>query len=45
MAVMTVLVTWNCSAITGLAGAIMEDDTGLIKVKHETMAVAAHLCL
>lgn len=40
---MTVLfVTPNWPAICSLAGAIMEDETGLMKVNAETIRVAAH---
>lgn len=35
----------NCAASASDAGAIMEDDTGLMKVKADTMAVAAHFRL
>lgn len=33
------------AARASLAGAIMDDDTGLIKVNADTIAVAAHLRL
>jgi hypothetical protein len=45
MAMMTSSVMANCAAICRLAGAIMEEETGLMKVKAETMMVAAHLRL
>lgn len=35
----------NSAASTSDAGAIIDDDTGLMNVKAETMAVAAHLRL
>ena len=41
-AITEVFVIPNSLAIWSLAGAIMEDETGLMKVKAETMAVAAH---
>ena len=44
-AITTELSIPNCSASWPLAGAIMEDDTGLMNVKADTIAVAAHFCL
>ena len=41
-AITEVFVIPNSLEIWSLAGAIMEDDTGLINVNAETMAVAAH---
>lgn len=40
-----VFVIPNCCAICVLAGAIIEEDTGLMKVNAETINVAAHFCL
>lgn len=37
------LVMLNSFAMTGSAGATKVDETGEMKVKHETMSVAAHL--
>jgi hypothetical protein len=42
IAISTSLPIPNCSAIWNVAGATMEDETGEMKVKAETMAVAAH---
>ena len=45
-AVTLLLVMPNSSAICPLAGAIMDEDTGLMNVNADTIAVAAHfLCL
>ena len=45
-AVTLLLVMPNSSAICSLAGAIMDEDTGLMNVNADTIAVAAHfLCL
>ena len=38
----TVLVILNSRAMLSLAGATIEDDTGLMKVKDETMNAAIH---
>ena len=38
------LVTPNWCAMSSDAGAIMEDDTGEMKVNAETMAAADHFC-
>lgn len=40
-----VFVIPNCCAICVLAGAIMEEETGLIKVNADTISVAAHFFL
>ena len=42
MAIMTALVMWNSSAIWFDTGASMVEDTGVMKVNAEVMAVAAH---
>lgn len=42
IATTTVLVMPNCRAIASLAGATIEDDTGLMKVKDETIIAAIH---
>lgn len=42
IAISTELVIPNCWAICSVAGATIEEDTGLMKVNAETMAVAAH---
>jgi hypothetical protein len=36
------LVMWNSASSTGSAGATIDDETGEMKEKRETMAVAAH---
>ena len=38
----TALVMWNSASKVGSAGAIIEDETGEMKEKNETTAVAAH---
>lgn len=38
-------VMWNCFEMVLSAGATIEDDTGEMKVKQETMTVAAHFFL
>ena len=38
----TSLVMFKDLAMAGSAGATIDDDTGEMKVKHETMIVAAH---
>jgi len=45
IAICTVLVIPNSFAMVPVAGATIEDDTGLIKVNNDTIAVAAHLSL
>ena len=42
---MTELVMPNCAATASVAGAIMDEETGLMNVKAETIAVAAHFRL
>ena len=44
-AITTSFVMPKLAASSSLAGAIMEDDTGLMNVNADTMAVAAHLRL
>ena len=44
-AITAVFVIPNCWASLSDAGAIMEEETGEMKVKAETIAVAAHLRL
>jgi hypothetical protein len=39
-----VFVTPNSRAICEVAGATIEEDIGLIKVKDDTTSVAAHFC-
>lgn len=41
-AIVTVLVIPNSVAMISLAGAIMEDETGLLNVNEDTMTVATH---
>lgn len=43
IAIRTLLVIPNSSASWAVAGAIIDEDTGLINVNAETIAVAAHL--
>ena len=45
MAMTTSFVSPNCLAICSEAGAIIDDDTGDMKVKADTIAVAAHFFL
>jgi len=44
-AIMTLLVVPKVDATWSLAGAIIEEETGLMKVNDDTIAVAAHLRL
>ena len=41
----TLLVIPNSRGSWPVAGAIIEEDTGLMKVKADMIAVAAHFCL
>jgi hypothetical protein len=45
IATSTLLVIPNCSATCAAAGAIIDEETGLINVKDDTTMVAAHFWL
>lgn len=45
IAIIALFVIAKSSAICSLAGAIMEDETGLMNAKADTMTVAPNFCL